>query len=70
MDGGGRGHGEVRPRPALHSRLCFITPRQHDAPQAGTRETPLLVIDDEKFYTYDAVMELIENGTFDQIFNY
>ena len=38
--------------------------------QAGTRETPLLVIDDEQCYTYEMIMQLIETGKFDDIFNY
>lgn len=38
--------------------------------RAGTRETPLLFVDDEFVGTYDQIINMIENSTFDKIFDY
>ena len=38
--------------------------------RAGTRDTPLLFIDDEFVGTFEELEKKHEQGTFDQLFNY
>ena len=42
----------------------------HHLLQAGTRETPLLFVDDEFIGGYDQIIQLIESGNFDKVFEY